>query len=194
MSRSARAVTGLAAAGLLTAVAGCAGATTVAGTSGTTPAALTNTPATSAAASPSRKTVTFSAPPAPETTSRPSPTAPVATRACLARVSVLYPDSDTPLRAVCVRVGGTVAITLTVARHYRWTTPTSSSPAVATIGDVHTGPDGALYTIATAHAPGTATFNATDSFTPDPYGHREGERPGQSWCAVRDLNPESADQ
>ena len=170
MSRSTRAVTSLAAAGLLIAAAGCAGATTAAGTSGTTPAALANTPAASAAASPSRETVTLSTLPAAETASRPSPTATPATRACLAHVSVLYPGSDNPLRAVCVRVGGTVTVTLTVTRGYRWMTPTSSSPAVATIGDVHIGSDGALYAIATARAPGTATLSATDSFTPDPYG------------------------
>ena len=159
MHRSARAVIALSAAGLLTAVAGCAGATTVPGASGTTPATLTNTPAASATASAS-------------------------SRGCLADVSVLYPGSDNPLRATCVHIGGTVTITLTASGGYRWMAPTSSAPAIAVVGAVRIDPNNTLHAVVTARASGTTTLSAYDYFFPDPNGP-----PSHRWTLTLTVEP-----
>jgi hypothetical protein len=97
---------------------------------------------------------------------------------------VLYPGSDNPLRTTCIRVGGTLTITLTATGTYRWTTPTSFAPDLVTIGAVHTDPDGALHATVTARAPGTTTLTATDTFTPDPHGP-----PSRVWTLTLNVEP-----
>jgi len=89
---------------------------------------------------------------------------------CLASAAVRYPGSDNPLRAVCVRVGGTITLTLTVTGAYRWSAPVSSNPAVAAVGAAHTDSDGTLHATVTMLRPGEATISSTDTFVPDPHG------------------------
>jgi hypothetical protein len=88
------------------------------------------------------------------------------------------------LRSVCIRVGGSVTITLTTTVGDRWTPPTSSSPALATVDDFHTDADGALHATVTARRPGTATLSAFESFIPDPGGP-----PSYMWSLTLNIEP-----
>lgn len=85
-------------------------------------------------------------------------------RTCLAHVSILYPVGDNPLRSTCVRVGGSVDITLTAIGGYRWSVPVSSNPAVAVIANQYADPtSGTLRATVTVRGPGTTTLSATQS-------------------------------
>jgi hypothetical protein len=77
-----------------------------------------------------------------------------------------------------------MTITLTAAGGYRWATPTSSAPGIATIGAVHTDPDGTLHTTVTARAPGIATLTTSETFTPDPHGP-----PSRLWTLTLKIEP-----
>lgn len=108
---------------------------------------------------------------------------PQASGACLTQASIRYPGSDNPLRAVCVRVGGTITVTLTVTGGYRWTVPVSSNPAVATVGTTYTATDGTLHATITARTPGTTTLSAGDAFAP-PHGP-----PSRLWMLTVTVRP-----
>ncbi|MER6068126.1 hypothetical protein ABT187_04550 [Streptomyces sp. NPDC001817] len=104
---------------------------------------------------------------------------------CLSgRISVRYPPAGNPLRSICVHVGTEIGIALTPFPGYRWARVTSASPTAVVVLDDHLTSDGARSATARATAPGSATLDSADTYTPDPHGP-----PSRAWRLTLTVVP-----
>ncbi|MEU0967929.1 hypothetical protein ABZ357_21740 [Streptomyces sp. NPDC005917] len=108
------------------------------------------------------------------------------TRLCLSgTVTILYPLADNPLRTTCVHAGTAIHITLKSPPNYSWAPVMSSNPNTVTMLADHLAPDGTRSATARAvAAPGTATLNSADTYTPDHHGP-----PSRAWQLTLTVVP-----
>jgi hypothetical protein len=76
-----------------------------------------------------------------------------------------------PFAATATATAGTVLqVRLEPAGGYRWTTVTSTDPAIAQVTATGVETSGTATATVTLRAPGTTALTATTSYQPDPHG------------------------
>jgi hypothetical protein len=99
--------------------------------------------------------------PTPVATPTAVPAPPTTAAHCLpAGVRLTVPTGDNAPRTACVRVGGTIRVSLDARGGGVWGQVASSAPGVVRVQGVHPLPPGSEILVARALAPGTAVLRA----------------------------------
>jgi hypothetical protein len=174
----------VAALALMAACAACGSGTGASESAAGEPSASASTSPPSGTSAPASSSAS-SAPPGSSTSALPTSGGATPTRLCLSgTVTVLYPPADNPLRSTCVQVGTRIRITLKPPANHTWAPVTSSDREVVTVLDNEVIPDGTRTATARAAAPGAATLDSADTYTPDPHGP-----PSKQWQLTLTIVP-----